>query len=74
MKLLSPLLLAGLCLLFTACGEAGPSEADLAAEAEAERLESSTQELEVSVEDLETKADELVDALDSLMILFPEEQ
>lgn len=74
MKLLSTLLLAGLFLLFTACGEAGPSEADLAAEAEAESIEAVNQEIELSVEAVETTADELMDALDSLTVLFPEEQ
>jgi predicted small lipoprotein YifL len=74
MKLLSPLLLAGLFLVLTACGESGPSEADLAAEVEADRLEAINQELEVSVEAVETTSDELVDALDSLTVLFSEDQ
>jgi len=74
MKLFTTLLFGGLLLLFTACGETGPSEADLAAEAEADSIEAINQELETSVEAVETTADELVNALDSLTILFPEEQ
>lgn len=74
MKLLTTSLLAGLCLLFTACGPSGPSEADSAAEAEAIRLEVLSQEIDSSAEKVETTAEELMEALDSLDILFPEEQ
>ncbi len=74
MKRLTTILCGGLFLLFTACGESGPSEAELAADAEAARVEALNEDLETSVEDVEEAADELVDALDSLDILFPEEQ
>lgn len=74
MKLLTTTLLAGLFLLLTTCGDSGPSEADLAAEAEAEQIEADNQKIATSVEDVETTADELVDVLDSLKLLFPEKQ
>jgi predicted small lipoprotein YifL len=74
MKLLITSLLASLLLLLTACGESGPSEADLAAETEADQIEAVNQEIATSVETVEITADELVDALDSLELLFPEEQ
>jgi hypothetical protein len=74
MKLFTTLLFGGFLLFFTACGESGPSEADLAAEAEAENIEAITQELESSAEAVETTVDELIEALDSLTLLFPEEQ
>lgn len=73
MKFLTTLLTASIFLLFTACGESGPSEADLAAEAEAERIEALNEDISTSVEKIESTADELVDALDSLDLLFPEE-
>lgn len=74
MRVLTTLLLASLFLLVNACGEPGPSEADLAAEAEAERIDSINQELEASVETVEATAEELIDALDSLTVFFPEEE
>lgn len=74
MKLFTSLLFGGILLFFTACGETGPSEVDLAAEAEADSIEAINQEIESSVEAVETTADELLDALDSLTVLFPEEQ
>jgi hypothetical protein len=74
MKLFTTLLFGGILLFFTACGESGPSEADLAAEAEADSIEAISQELESSVEAVEATADELMDALDSLTVLFPEEK
>ena len=73
MKLFTTILFGGALLFFTACGETGPSEADLAAEAEADSIEAINQELESSVEAVETTADELMDALDSPTVLFPEE-
>lgn len=73
MKLLTISLISSLFLLFTACGESGPSEADLAAEAEAESIEIFNEDLSTSVEKIESTADELVEALDSLDLLFPEE-
>ena len=73
MKFLNTLLISSIFLLFAACGESGPSEADLAAEAEAERIEALNEDISTSVEKVESTADELVDALDSLDLLFPEE-
>lgn len=54
------------------CGESAPSEADLKAEAEAERIELLSTELEEQIEDVTESADELESALDSLDALFPE--
>lgn len=73
MKLLITSLMTSILLLFIACGEPSPSEADLAAEAEAERIEALNEDVSTSVEKIESTADELVDALDSLDLLFPEE-
>jgi len=73
MKFFTMLLMASSFFLFTACGESAPSEADLAAEAEAERIEAINEDIVTSVETVEATADELVEALDSLDLLFPEE-
>lgn len=73
MRLLTTALTVTLLSLLFACGDAGPSEAELAAEAEVERLETANQAIDASIEEVEVKADELIDALDSLDILFPEE-
>ncbi|MFT7121349.1 MAG: hypothetical protein ACJAZ9_001527 [Neolewinella sp.] len=72
MRFLSGLLLVVSILSFTACGDEKPSTEDLAAEAEAERIEAVTIDINTSVEAVENSADELIDALDSLDILFPE--
>lgn len=57
-----------------ACGPSGPSEADLAAEAEADRLDSLSQVLEATANEIVEDAEALQAALDSLAILFPEEE
>lgn len=72
MRFFSGLLLVASILAFTACGGDKPSTEDLAAEAEAERIEAVTIDINTSVEAVENSADELIDALDSLDILFPE--
>lgn len=65
--------MATLFLFVSACGDTGPTEAELAAEAEADSLEAVNQAIDASVEEVEMKAEELIDALDSLDVLFPEE-
>lgn len=59
--------------LLTSCGGEDTTAVDQAAEAEAERLEAVTTELDASIESVEESADDLIDALDSLDVLFPEE-
>lgn len=59
-------------LFFWSCGGDKPSAEDLAAEAEAERMEAAAAALENSIEGVEASAEELINALDSLEVLFPE--
>ena len=73
MRLLTMALPVLLCLFVFSCGDAGPTEAELAAEAEADSLETVNDAIDASIEEVEAKAEELIDALDSLDILFPEE-
>lgn len=72
MKKLMFLLPALLLLGLWACGPSGPSEADLKAEAEAERLDSLSQVIEISLEEVDENTKELKDALEELDELFPE--
>ena len=67
-------LFALLLFVVSACGSSTPSEADLQAEAEADQLDSITQVIETTMEEVENDTDELKAALDSLDILFPEEE
>lgn len=60
--------------VFTACGDSGPTEAELKAEAEVARLDSINQVLETSIDEMEEDAGELENALDELDDLFPEEE
>jgi len=62
-----------MALFFCSCGGDKPSTEDLAAEAEAERIEAAAAALENSIEGVEASAEELINALDSLEVLFPEE-
>ena len=55
------------------CGSSGASEADMKAEAEATQLDSATQVIDSAIEELDEKAADLETALDSLDVLFPEE-
>lgn len=59
-------------LALSACGESGSSAADLAAEAEADRLDSIDQLLETQLDSVAADAAALEMALDSLDVLFPE--
>lgn len=63
-----------LALGFFACGSSGPSEAELAAEAEANRLDSLNQILKETAEEMDKDASALEAALDSLTLFFPEEE
>ena len=63
-----------LALFAIACGPSGPSEADLQAEAEADRIDSLNQVLENVTEEVSTSADSLAAALEALDELFPEEE
>ena len=75
MRTLLKLTFIGLLILgFTACGQSGPSEADLQAEVEADQLDSATQVLEEVIEAVQTDAADLETTLDSLDVLFPEEE
>jgi predicted small lipoprotein YifL len=74
MKTLSFVATLLLLLSFTACGESGPTEAELQAEAEVARLDSINQLLETSIIEMEEDADDLNDALKELDELFPEDQ
>lgn len=67
-------ILACLALGFFACGPSGPSQADLQAEEEANQLDSVTQVLDQVIEDIDEDASSLEAALDSLDVLFPEEE
>ncbi|PHI20446.1 hypothetical protein CEQ90_08270 [Lewinellaceae bacterium SD302] len=61
-----------LTFLALSCGDSGPSEADLKAEAEAEQIELLSVELEEQIDELGSSRRELETALDSLDALFPE--
>lgn len=59
---------------FVACGQSGPSEADVQAEAEADQLDSTTQVIEEAIDAVQVETADLEAALDSLDALFPEEE
>jgi hypothetical protein len=71
-RLLFPIFLVAVITM--ACGGNEPSAKDLEGEAEADRIEAVTSTLESSVEEVEASTKELSDALDSLEVLFPQEQ
>jgi hypothetical protein len=73
MRTLSFIAMLLLFSFFTACGDSGPTEAELEAEAEVVRLDSINQLLETSIMEMEGDAEDLKDALDELDDLFPEE-
>ena len=75
MKRLSIVLFGALLLAAAvACGDNGPTEEELAAEAEAARLDSLSQVMESSADAIEANQSALEAALDSMDALIPEEE